>query len=119
MERLIRQTIHNRLDALHPISVSILIQFKTPAFRSSYCLNESAQIPSGMGELGSTRNVGICTTVTTAWKGVVASHVQVKPVITKAVMMVTHAIKNDHHKSDSGLPIRSQKQTMITPHHKG
>lgn len=32
MERLIRQTIHNRLEALHPISVSILIQFKTPAF---------------------------------------------------------------------------------------
>lgn len=62
-----------------------------------------------MGELGSTRNVGICTTVTTAWKGVVASHVQVKPVITKAAMMVTHAIKNDHPKSDSGLPIRLQE----------
>ena len=61
-----------------------------------------------MGELGSTRNVGNCTSVTTAWKGVVASHVHVKPVITKAAMMVTHAIENDDHKSDSGLSIRFQ-----------
>jgi hypothetical protein len=49
MERLIRQTLQNRLDICSPTSVSILIQFKTPCFRIPRRLHESLCIPPKIG----------------------------------------------------------------------
>jgi hypothetical protein len=49
MERLIRQTLQNRLDIGSPTSVSILIQFKTPGFRIPRRLHASLCIPPKIG----------------------------------------------------------------------
>jgi hypothetical protein len=55
MERLIRQTLQNRLDICSPTSVSILIQFKTPGLRIPRRLHESLCIPPKIGgEKGTT-----------------------------------------------------------------
>ncbi|KAI2495076.1 hypothetical protein MHU86_19431 [Fragilaria crotonensis] len=45
LERLIRQILQSRLDVPSPVSVSILIQFKTPGFRIPRRLHESPCIP--------------------------------------------------------------------------
>ena len=58
MERLIRQTIQNRVDALRPVSVSILIQFKMPGFRIPRRLHDSARIPSKISGMGSNSSSG-------------------------------------------------------------
>ena len=44
MERLIRQTLQSRLDVRSPVSVPILIQFKTPGLMLSRRLNEPSRI---------------------------------------------------------------------------
>ncbi|KAI2501343.1 hypothetical protein MHU86_13141 [Fragilaria crotonensis] len=49
MERLIQQTLQSRLDTCSPVSVSILIQFKTPGFRIPRRLHESLCFPPKIG----------------------------------------------------------------------
>ena len=49
LERLIQQTLQNRLDVASPVSVSILIQFKTPGFRIPQRLHEPSYIPPKIG----------------------------------------------------------------------
>jgi hypothetical protein len=58
LERLIRQTIQNRVDALRPVSVSILVQFKMSGFRIPRRLHDSARIPSKISRMGSNSSSG-------------------------------------------------------------
>ncbi|KAI2506529.1 hypothetical protein MHU86_7939 [Fragilaria crotonensis] len=49
MERLIRQTLQSRLNTCSPVSVSILLQFKTFDYTIPRRLDESPRIPPKIG----------------------------------------------------------------------
>ncbi|KAI2511707.1 hypothetical protein MHU86_2773 [Fragilaria crotonensis] len=123
MERLIRQTLQSRHDTRRPVSVSILIQFKTPGFRIPRRLHESPHIPSKIGGIASTSNVGCINHPTLNAKGSCAliPDLNVEPVAPHASCVnnkkhvVPGMIKIGMEHSDSGSPIRFQDSNNDVP----
>ena len=109
-ERLIRQTIQGRMDVFIPVSVSILIQFKTPGFRFFRRLHESTRLSPKICEEERTIDDGNhARAAPFRSRGVdISSEEPVAPHITLANsnhLIFNRTAKNDHDKSDSGLPI--------------
>ena len=123
MERLIRQTLQSRHDTRKPVSVSILIQFKTPGFRIPRRLHESPRIPSKIGGIASTSNVGCINHPTLDAKGSCAliPDLNVEPVAPHASCVnnkkhvVPGMIKVGMEHSDSGSPTRFHDSNNEVP----
>ena len=124
MERLIRQALQSRLDTRRPVSVSILIQFKTPGFRIPRRLHESPRIPSKIGGIASTSTFGCINhpTLDTVWScRALIPDMNVEPVAPHAAFVpnkkhvVPGMIKVCMEQSDSGSPIRFQYSNNDVP----
>jgi hypothetical protein len=114
-ERLIRQTIQGRLDALCPVSVSLFIQFKTPGFRIPQRLHKPIHIPLKICEKDQTSSdFGSHATVATLWnRGMDILHEAVTPhmaVTLSSKLIFIRTIKHDHNKSNFGPPISTLLQ---------
>lgn len=104
-ERLIRQTIQGRMDVNHPVSVSILIQFKAPLLSISRRL--STHNPPKICVTERTCDVGT-TVATFRSRGVDILH---EPdtsniaFVDKSQLISTCAVMNELDMSYSGLPV--------------
>jgi hypothetical protein len=116
-ERLIQQTIRGRLDVIHPVSVSILIQFKTPGFRIPRRVHESTCIvPPKIHEKGRTpSDVGSHATVTPSWSTVV--DIPDKPVTSQVTQVNNNQLvvvqcpsSNNGIASQHGCPLLGVKE---------
>ncbi len=112
MERLIRQILQSRLDARSPVSVSLLIQFKTPGFKIPRRSHESPRIPPKIGGITSTSNFGKSDSMLdTEWACAFIPDLNIVPV----AHMVGGMEKGGTEHSDSSPPIRFQDSNNDVP----
>jgi hypothetical protein len=115
IERLIRKTLQNRLDTCSPVSVSILIRFKTPGFKVPQRLHESPRIPPKIGGIASTRNFGSSLSMHDTDRACAAliSDVNIEPVAPH--IAVTGIAKDSTEHSDSTPLISCQDSNNDVP----
>lgn len=120
MERLIRQTLQCRLDTCRPVSVSILIQFKTPGFKIPQRLHESPCIPPKVGRIASTRYLGDSQSMLDTERacGEFTSDLNVEPMTPHVAVahynkhMVIGIVKDGTEHSDASPLIKFQESNI-------